>query len=136
MKKIPAFLLTVAFALLLTACGNAEQSPSPVVKNSRLESPTEQAGTSSPTDKADTDNTEADAKKETGEMTTIQIIINEQGFEAELYDNEAAHQFREMLPLQLDMEDLHDNEKYFYFSDAFNIEDQEVKEIQEGDFMI
>ena len=86
MKKIPAFLLTVAFALLLTACGNAEQSPSPVVKNSRLESPTEQAGTSSPTDKADTDNTEADAKKETGEMTTIQIIINEQGFEAELYD--------------------------------------------------
>ena len=69
MKKIPAFLLTVAFALLLTACGNAEQSPSPVVKNSRLESPTEQAGTSSPTDKADTDNTEADAKKEKGEMT-------------------------------------------------------------------
>lgn len=56
MKKIPAFLLTVAFALLLTACGKVEQSPSPVVENSRLESQTEQAGTSSPTDRTDTDN--------------------------------------------------------------------------------
>lgn len=122
--------------LLLTACGNAEQSSLPVVENSGLKSPTEQAAASSPTERTDTDNHEADAKKETGEMTTIQIIINGQEFETELYDNEAAHQFREMLPLQLDMEDLHDNEKYFYFSDEFKTEDQKIEEIQEGDLMI
>ena len=65
-------------------------------------------------------------------MTTIQVIINEQEFEAELNDNEAAKQFIEMLPMQLDMEDLHDNEKYFYFSDDFDTEDQKLKEIHVG----
>ena len=72
----------------------------------------------------------------TSEMTTIQVIINGQEFEAELNDNEAARQFTEMLPIQLDMEDLHDSEKYFYFSDDFDTADEELKEIHEGDLLI
>lgn len=47
-----------------------------------------------------------------------------------------ARQFTEMLPMQLDMEDLHDNEKYFYFSDGFDTADEELKEIHAGDLLI
>ena len=69
-------------------------------------------------------------------MTTIQVIINGQEFEAELNDNEAARQFTEMLPIQLDMEDLHDNEKYFYFSDDFDTADEELKEIYDSKCLV
>lgn len=48
------------------------------MENSRLESPTEQAGTSSTTDRTDTDNIEADAKKE-----TVQDSVNDNSFNFE-----------------------------------------------------
>ena len=125
MRKFTTVFLTLALALGISACGNVQKSEIPISENNVSESRTEQTETSLSTD-----------TKETSEMTTIQIIINGQEFEAELYDNEAAQQFREMLPLQLDMDDLHDNEKFFYFSDSFNTADQEMKEIHEGDLLI
>ena len=125
MRKFTTAFLILALALGISACSNDQKSETPISENNVSESRTEQTEASLSTD-----------TKETSEMTTIQIIINGQEFEAELYDNEAAQQFREMLPLQLDMDDLHDNEKYFYFSDSFNTADQEMKEIHEGDLLI
>ncbi|MBD5393231.1 MAG: aldo/keto reductase [Lachnospiraceae bacterium] len=125
MRKFTTAFLILALALGISACGNTPKSETPISENNVSESRTEQTETSLSTD-----------TKETSKMTTIQIIINGQEFEAELYDNEAAQQFREMLPLQLDMDDLHDNEKFFYFSDSFNTADQEMKEIHEGDLLI
>ena len=130
MRKFAAFFLILLSALGLSACGNANQSDIPVTEIDMPESRTEQAEMPLPTDN-DNNNTEV-----TSEMTTIQVIINGQEFEAVLNDNEAARQFAEMLPMQLDMEDLHDNEKYFYFSDDFDTIDQELKEIHEGDLLI
>lgn len=129
MRKCAAFFLILAFGLGISACGNANQSDPPVTEINTMESRTEQAEIPLPTD--NDSNTEV-----VSEMTTIQVIINGQEFEAELNDNEAARQFTEMLPLQLDMEDLHDNEKYFYFYDDFDTADQELKEIHEGDLLI
>lgn len=129
MRKFAALFLILASALGLSSCGNVEQSNSPVTEPKTPESKTERLETSVPTD--NDNNTEV-----TNEMTTIQVIINGQEFEAVLNDNEAARQFKEMLPMQLDMEDLHDNEKYFYFSDDFDTADQELKEIHEGDLLI
>ena len=125
MRKFTTAFLILALALGISACGNVQESETPISENNVSESRTEQTETSLSTD-----------TKETSKMTTIQIIINGQEFEAELYDNEAAQQFREMLPLQLDMDDLHDNEKFFYFSDSFNTADQKMKEIHEGDLLI
>lgn len=136
MRKKTVFILTLTFVLVLTACGNTEPPTSAAAENIKPDSRAAQTGILSPTDRMDTDNNGTDTDKETGEMATIQIVINGQEFKAELYDNEAAHQFSEMLPLQLDMEDLHDNEKYFYFSDDFHTKDQEIRQIQEGDLMI
>lgn len=129
MRKYAAFFLILVFGLGISACGNANQSDPPVTEIDTIESRTEQAETPLPAD--NNSNTEA-----MSEMTTIQVIINGQEFEAGLNDNKAARQFTEMFPLQLDMGDLHDNEKYFYFSDDFDTADQELKEIHEGDLLI
>ena len=127
---VTALILILVSALGLSACGNTDRSDIPVTEIDTQESRPEQEETPLPTDN-DNNHTEV-----TGEMTTIQVIINGQEFEAELNDNEAARQFTEMLPIQLDMEDLHDNEKYFYFSDDFDTADEELKEIHEGDLLI
>lgn len=129
MRKFAAFFLILVLGLGISACGNANQSAPPVTEIDMTESRTEQTEASLPTD----NNSSTEVMSE---MTTIQVIINGQEFEAELNDNKAARQFTEMLPLQLDMEDLHDNEKYFYFSENFGTADQEMKEIQEGDLLI
>lgn len=130
MRKFAALFLMLIYVLGLSACGNADQSDIPVTEIDTQESKPEQEETPLPTDN---DNNHIEV---TSKMTTIQVIINGQEFEAELNDNEAARQFTEMLPMQLDMEDLHDNEKYFYFSDDFDTADEELKEIHEGDLLI
>lgn len=78
MKKIRALHLTTVFMLLLTACGNTEQSSPSVVGNGGQESRTEQAGSLSQTDRMDTDNNEADAKKE-----TVHTPVNDNTFNFE-----------------------------------------------------
>lgn len=123
MQKFAVFLLLLLSVLGLSACGSANPSDTPPAEIDPPESRTEQAEPTLPTDN-DNNNTEV-----TSEMTPIQVIINGQEFEAQLNDNEAARQFTEMLPMQLDMEDLHDNEKYFYFSDDSDTADEELKEI-------
>lgn len=130
MQKFAVFLLLLLSVLGLSACGSANPSDTPPTEIDPPESRTEQAEPTLPTDN-DNNNTEV-----TSEMTPIQLIINGQEFEAQLNDNEAARQFTEMLPMQLDMEDLHDNEKYFYFSDDFDTADEELKEIHAGDLLI
>ena len=125
MRKVTAFFLTVVLVFGISACSNAKQDSSTIT-----EVRTEQMETSLLTD------TIKNPIKETGEMEKIQITVNGQDFEAVLYDNEAAQQFKKMLPLQLEMEDLHHNEKFYYFPDDFITADQEIKEIQKGDLLI
>ena len=123
MKKVVVLFLTLIFSVGISACNKTVQDETSGVKNSMQES---QIESSLP----------INVDEEINEMETIQITVNGREFEVELYDNEAAQQFREMLPLQLEMEDLHDNEKFFYFSDDFNTANQEIKEIHKGDLMI
>lgn len=44
------------------------------------------------------------------EMKPLKITINGQKFTAELYDNEAAQKFMQLLPLSLTMKELNNNE--------------------------
>lgn len=129
MRKFAVLFLVWVSVVGLSACGNQNQGAPPVPQIDTSESETEQTTSSLP---ADNDDRAGGSNK----MTTIQVIVNGQEFEAELQDNEAARQFTEMLPLQIDMKDLHDNEKYYYFSDDFDTADQKIKEIREGDLMI
>lgn len=86
MQKFAALILLLISALGLSACGNANQSDTPATEANSPENQAEQAEIPLPTDNGN--NTEV-----ASEMTTIQVIINGQEFEAELNDNEAAKQF-------------------------------------------
>lgn len=66
----------------------------------------------------------------------IEITVQDRTFYAELYDNETAEKFAEMLPLTLNMSELNGNEKYFYFSDDLPSKQKRTDKIYSGDIML
>ena len=92
----------------------------------------------------DTNNIEAEKiKKEDEEidngdedMKKINLNINGQNFTATLYDNLAVEELLEKLPLTITMSELNGNEKYYYFSDSFTTNTQNIGNINEGDIML
>ena len=70
------------------------------------------------------------------EMKPLKITINGQKFTAELYDNEAAQKFMQLLPLSLTMKELNSNEKYCYLDTALPTNAQKPGKINAGDIML
>lgn len=66
----------------------------------------------------------------------MKIIIGSTVFTASLYDNATANAFKALLPLVIDMEELNNNEKFFYLPDSLPAKATSVKSIQEGDLML
>lgn len=66
----------------------------------------------------------------------IQITIGTDVFYASLYDNAAVRELMDRLPMTLEMDDLHNNEKFFYFSESLPTEEQHANEIREGDIKL
>lgn len=85
-----------------------------------------------------TDTTEAVFSDESAPSpkTENTITVNDRTFYAELYDNETAEKFAEMLPLTLDMSELNGNEKYFYLSKDLPTEQMRPDKINSGDIML
>lgn len=126
MRKIIVLLLTVVLSVGFTACSgggktdkNTAQSAS--IPETVTESNTAQT-TSSLTEKQD--------------KTTMNIKINNKDFTAEFYDNETAKAFSDMLPLTLNMSELHGNEKYYYFDKSLPSDPSNVGRINAGDIML
>jgi len=59
-------------------------------------------------------------KEETNmiENNIIKLSINGNEFEMELNDSETTNKFLELLPLEITMNDLNNNEKYYYLDEA------------------
>ena len=53
-----------------------------------------------------------------------------------LYDNETVRAFREKLPMTLDMEELHGNEKFYYLDEGLPANSENVGSIKAGDIML
>lgn len=66
----------------------------------------------------------------------MKITIGEKTFAATLEDNAAAKAFKALLPLNLKMKDLNDNEKVIRLSDPLPTNDSNLGHIQNGDLMI
>jgi hypothetical protein len=79
-----------------------------------------------------------DATPQTSELMkdTIKIIIGRNNFTAILESNAAANEFKKMLPLTINMQDLNSNEKFFDFSDNLPSNASNPRTINSGDLML
>lgn len=80
----------------------------------------------------------ADNNMETGgiQMQELIISVGGQQFKAILYDNETAQEFMKRLPMTLNMEELHGNEKYYYLEEGLPTNVENIGRIQTGDIML
>lgn len=126
-KRYYSFLLMVFSVIMLSACGKGtddgdEKRPS--VPSLSEESPQSIESTGS--------------KEETGgtQMQELVIEIDGQRFPASLYDNETTQALMERLPMTLDMEELHGNEKFCYLDEGLPANSENVGSILTGDIML
>lgn len=66
----------------------------------------------------------------------MNIVINEQKYKIELYDHSKVEEFIKLLPMTLQMEELHGNEKYYYLDQSLPIHPESVNQIKVGDIML
>lgn len=66
----------------------------------------------------------------------ITVKVGDKTFSAQLYDNETAHAFADMLPITLDMHELNGNEKYCYLSNSLPMDSSDIGKIKIGDIIL
>lgn len=75
-------------------------------------------------------------KGEVEEMFKIKIKINNQEFSATLEDNDTTREFIKLLPLEITMNELNSNEKYYYMTKSLPESAKRVGKITSGDIML
>lgn len=66
----------------------------------------------------------------------VNMEINGVLYSATLIDNEITRELLNRLPLTITMNDLNENEKYYYFDEAFPSHSSQVGHINSGDIML
>lgn len=69
-------------------------------------------------------------------MIDIEIKIKDKKFRGKLFDTPAGRAFSQQLPLTLNMNDLNNNEKYFYISKKIVSNSERVKKVKAGDIFL
>lgn len=70
------------------------------------------------------------------DMYKITIRVNGKDFPAKLYQTETAKNIMQKLPLSITMDELNGNEKFYYFSESFPTETENVSMIHAGDLKL
>ena len=66
----------------------------------------------------------------------MRVIVDDKVFPATLADNNTSEEFRELLPLTIEMKELNGNEKYYYFNHNFTVDSSVPDMIHAGDIML
>lgn len=69
-------------------------------------------------------------------MPELEIRVADKTFSVELYDNEAAAALLDMLPMQVNVQELNGNEKYYYLSQSLPTQAVRPSAIHTGDLML
>lgn len=102
--------------LLLTACGN--DSASQVTAQAAMQTKGDAAAAGDDS------------------MLAVNLSIGEKVYPVKLYDNESARELIRRMPLELDMDELHGNEKYYYFTESLPTDTQSIERIAAGNLML
>lgn len=149
-KRYCSWLLMVLSVLLLSACGNreyeekkqSERAPSSedVSDTNDVDDHTRSTPTELPGDipGENMGNEAENSREETGDeqMKEITIEAGGQQFRASLYDNETTQVLMERLPMTLNMEELHGNEKFYYLDEELPTKAERIERIRTGDIML
>ena len=79
---------------------------------------------------------EKNNNKDNSVMDIVKIKINDDEYELKLSNNETAKEFLKLLPLNIDMQELNGNEKYYYLNDTLPSNPQKMGKIEKGDVML
>lgn len=123
-SKVCVPVLAVAGVFLLVACGESK-SPAPVATSTVVSSASPET--------ADSISTEETEEKT---LPTLEILVGDTTFTAQMADTEAARQLAERLPMELDMQELNGNEKYCYLSQTLSANASRPASIHTGDLML
>ena len=75
-------------------------------------------------------------RKEKPSDKRMTVTVNGRSFSAVLYDNKTADELYSRLPLELEMNELNGNEKYYNFSDGFTTNSKPAGHISKGDIKL
>ena len=75
-------------------------------------------------------------RKEKPSDKRMTVTVNGRSFSAVLYDNKTADELYSRLPLELEMNELNHNEKYYNFSDGFTTSSKPAGHISKGDIKL
>lgn len=78
----------------------------------------------------------SEIEKENNNMFNIKLVINSQTFDAKFYNNETTRKLVESFPVTYHMNELNNNEKYYYMQDNFPTDSQRLNSINTGDIML
>ena len=74
--------------------------------------------------------------KKVVDTVSVKLIINDKELNATLIENETTKELLERLPLEIEMNELNGNEKYYYFEDKLKSNPFDVEKIKKGDIML
>lgn len=69
-------------------------------------------------------------------LLAVKLSIGDMEFTAKLYDNDTARELVSRMPMELDMSELHGNEKYYYLSEGLPADAENPGNIHTGDLML
>ena len=118
MKRLLVCVLIIAGAITLSSCMKDVEEP---------------AGETTEHTIVNTTESEQSTAEDSRVMT---VIINGEEFSVTSEDNETAKAFSNMLPVTLNMSELHGNEKYYYLDTSLPSHPQSIGTIHKGDIML
>ena len=125
---IPLFL---SFALLFSACGGKAEDD--ISEDSTPSGITQQTPASSSQPETGENN---EGEGNYSSMPGVKAIIGDKEFTITLAQTDAALNFKDALPMTLDMKELNGNEKYCYTGYSYRSAPEKVGYINEGDLML
>lgn len=128
----PLFL-TLALLFAATACPAFTACDRNDDPTTTINTPTGGNGDNTPGDNEDPNDNNGDSPENTRTMT---LKIGNSTFTATLADNATAQAFAAMLPMNLSMSELNNNEKYVYLDQSLPAQASSPGTIQTGDIML
>lgn len=124
--------LIIICLFCLCGCGHSLQDMAPVPQDtlSAVSGGAAVGSIAESSDSASVSPTDAEA------MIGVLIQIDGQELAAKLYDNETTRALIELFPLEIQMNDLNSNEKYFYLPESLPTHPESVGDINAGDIML